>query len=163
MRCTGNDMRKVDSAIGKIADSGESAIDDYFIKDIISFERDISVFEFVDSLFKKSPASFPLFKRLQEEGIHELIVLTMITRQAESIEKFHALRSALPADAAIRELKISDKKINDFLDFTENYPPEKLPVLFHALHTCESSLKSGQLSKRFVANPIVTLISSMIF
>jgi len=163
MRCTGNDMRKIDSAIEKIADSGETSIDDLFIKDIITFERDISVFEFVDALFQKSPASFPLFRRLQEEGIHELIVLTMITRQAESIEKFHALRSTLPADAALRELKISDKKINDFLDATEKFPAGKLPGVFNALHKCESSLKGGQLSKKFIANPIVTLISDMIF
>lgn len=163
MRCTGNDMRKIDNAIGKIINSGESVIDDYFVKDSIAFERDISIFEFLDALFKKNPSSFSLFKRLQEEGIHELVVLTMITRQAEAIEKYHALRTAIPADEALRELKVSDKKMGDFLDFTDKYSRETLPGLFRALYKCESSLKGGQLSKKFVANPVVTLISDMIF
>ena len=163
MRCTGNDMRKVDNAISKIVDSGETIIADYFIKNIIAFERDITIFEFIDALFEKKPASFSLFKRLQEEGIHELVILTMITRQAESIEQFHSLCTTLPTDTVLRELKISDKKTDAFLSFTKKYPREKLPGIFHALYMCESSLKGGQLSKKFIANPIVTLISDMIF
>ncbi len=158
----GRDVARIDDAIEKLENSGLSSIDEAIIRDAIHFERDVNVFEFVDMLFRKDRRALAFLARLVEEGVHELVILTMITREAEALERYHRLCRNADPSSAMDELKIPEKKRESFLAHAAKYPPADTVSLFPLILECESAIKDRLLSKNLVSNPVFILAGAML-
>ncbi len=158
----GRDVARIDDAIEKLAGAGTSSIDEATVRDCIHFERDVNVFEFVDMLFRKDRRSLAFLTRLLDDGVHELVILTMITREAEAIERYHRLCREIDPHSALDELKIPEKKRDQFLAHAGQYPPAETLSIFPLILKCEAAIKDRSLSKNTVSNPVFVLAGAML-
>ncbi|MCP4133959.1 MAG: DNA polymerase III subunit delta [bacterium] len=162
---TGRDIKKVDDALEMIKYSGEQgAVTPAIIKNLIQDVKTVSVFDFVDLLFKKDKQSLNLLKKLVDDGTADLLVLSMITRQAEMLEKYYYWTAAGESvDEAMKKSGIYGKNRDKFLQYTRFYPAAKTAKLFPLLSKTDYRLKSSRLSSSLVSNPVFTLVTQMIF
>ncbi len=158
----GRDVARIDDAIEKLSGAGITAIDEAAVRDFIHFERDVNVFEFVDMLFRKDRRSLAFLTRLLDEGVHELVILTMITREAEAVERYHRLCREIGPQSALDELKIPEKKRDQLLAHAGQYPPAETLSIFPLILKCEAAIKDRALSKNTVSNPVFVLASAML-
>jgi DNA polymerase III delta subunit len=161
----GRDLRKIDNALYKIKSGiDEPTISEQIVERVVVDERDVSVFEFIDALFSKKKSSLSLLKKVLHEGMHELAVLVFIQREAELLERFFAMRSSgVSQGDALQQLKLPVKKVNQFVTYTNNFTEEEVQQLFIAIYHTEYQLKNYQVSKSFIGNPLVELITSVVY
>jgi DNA polymerase III subunit delta len=160
----GSDIQKVDGALEQIRLSGEKAISPEFVSSFILFDRDISIFEFLDALYKKEKRALALLKNMIENGISELPVLSMISRQAELIDRFHSLRKeSKNIHEILKTLRVSEKNMNNFLEYAEKSPPDAIARVFLMISKADLKLKSRSFSRNIAANPIFELAGDIIF
>ena len=160
----GRDVRKIDSAIEKIVNSGEvGSITREMVNALIEDERDVSAYEFIDSFFKRKGDAYYLLKKVHEEGMHELALLGMIMRQAELIEKFHSFTTrGLSAAEALNKMKIDSRRRGNFLAYATVNPPEELSRIFPLIYRADLRIKSTNYPGGITANPIFDLVSDFL-
>ncbi len=164
MKLLGRDLGKIDEALERLKFSGHSHITPGLVSLFITDDREASIFEFLDALFRKSPGAFNLLKSLLDDGVHELVVLTMVNRQCESLDAFHRrLAEGAGADAAMEGLGVQERNRQAFLDYAGKFGPADVRRAFSALYEAEDRLKGGPRSKSIIANPLFALVSKMVF
>jgi DNA polymerase III delta subunit len=160
----GRDIKKIDGAIEKVVNSGEvGGITREMVNALIEDERDVSGYEFIDSFFKRKEDVYYLLKKVHEEGIHELALLGMITRQADLIEKFHSLtESGISPAEALKRMKIDARRRNNFLEYARENPPEELSRIFPMIYRADVRIKSTNYPGGVTANPIFDLVADFL-
>jgi DNA polymerase III delta subunit len=162
---TGNDIKKIDDAIEMIRFSGEiGLVSADTVKNFIDDVKDVSVFDFVDALFRGDHRALALFKKVHEDGTPDLRVMYQIMRQAEMIENYYALvEGGMPPEEAMSKAGVYSKHREKFWRYTESFPRERLMRVFTMITGTDYKLKSGSASKELVANPVFNLVSDMLF
>ncbi len=160
----GRDMRKIDDALEKIRNYGAvTALTAESVRELLRDERDTSVYEFVDALFKREKKSLSLLRKLVENNFPELLILNHIIRQAEAIERYYAyIGKGRQEDDVLQNIGVPARGREDFRTYTVRNPAAKIRDLFPLLHETDSRLKSYRFSKEFQANPLFELVEGML-
>ncbi|MCU0847589.1 MAG: DNA polymerase III subunit delta [Spirochaetes bacterium] len=160
---TGKDIRKIDDALDMIKYSGESrAVDSEIIRSYISDVKEVSVYDFLDLLFKRDRMAFRYFKKLMDDGTPELLVLGRILWQAELLEKYHAQISdgALP-DEAMKNCGVTTRNRDNFLAYARTMPADRIRPLFFHIGRADARIKSGSYST-LASNPLFDLVHDVV-
>jgi DNA polymerase III delta subunit len=161
---TGNDIKKIDDAIDMIRFSGESVIRAESVPDIVDDQKDASIFDFIDSLFKLESKSLAFLKKIIENGTPDLKIIYMILRQAEMIEQYYNfLEKGMNAEEAAKQAGVYSKNRENFRRYTDKIPPEKLKHLFPLISRADYRLKSGGRREGLIGSPVFSLATGMIF
>lgn len=162
---TGNDIKKIDDAMDMIKFSGEAGrIDEAAIRNFIEDVKEVSVFDFIDALFKRDPRSLELFRKLHDEGTPELRIVYQILRQAEMIEQYQVLSGeGMPPEEAMTKAGVYSKNRESFRRYTESFPRERLRRVFTMVSAVDQKLKSGGVRRELVANPVFSLVTEMVY
>lgn len=161
---TGNDIKKIDEAIEMLRYSGlESPLTTAVVENIISDQRDVSIYEFIEALFSRKASTLRLYKKIAEEGVPEGRIFYEINRHLDQLEKYYYLTSrGSGIDEAIKACGVFSKNRDKFLSFTRSYSEEKLKKIYPILGDTEVKRKSGSLSKRPVSSPVFELTMNML-
>jgi len=160
----GNDVKKIDDAVEKISFSGVDKITKEFLTDFIASERESNVFEFIDSVLQKSDRSFPLLHSLLLDGVYELSILALLTRQFENLMLYHKGIDAGKAPAEmLNNLGIKEKQHSKFIDSAGKFSIVMIEKIFSFIHETEASIKGGGQYKSFLSNPLVVLTEKILF
>jgi DNA polymerase III delta subunit len=160
---TGKDIKKIDEAIEILIESGEKSITPGIIKEYISDTKDVSIFEFIDSLFRKDKNSFRELAKVLDNGIHELALLKVIMKQAELIEKYnHLTKTDLNSEAAMQQIGINPRNIKSFLECAKRFPSDSIKKVFPLIQKTDHRIKSSGYSGNLASNPIFELVSDML-
>ncbi len=162
MDFTGREIKKVDQALQKIIDSGEKSVTIDIIRYLIPDEKEVSVFEFIDMLFQKKKDAFKYLSKVLDAGNHELAVLKMIMREAELIEKYHALAGKKTVDDALKEIGISQRNSRTFMESAGKYSNTGIKKIFPLIYKTDYRLKSANYSGNLSSNPLFELVAEMI-
>jgi len=162
---TGNDIKKIDEAIEILRYSSQTEeISKENIEKFIANRKDVSIFEFIDLLFKKDPKALKYLREIYEENTPPLQILFHIVRESEIIEKYYKYKeSGLLTNDAISKAGVYYKKTENFLKYTNKIKKEQLPKLFFAIAKCDLKIKSSTIPKNFLQNPIFSLAEDIIF
>ncbi len=162
---TGNDIKKIDDALDMIRYSGKTGpVDADLIKNCIDDVRDASVFDFVDTLFRKDTRALALCKKVREDETPELRILYLIMRQAEMMETFYALvEEGVSPEEAMSQAGVYSKNREKFWRYTETFPRDRLRRVFALISGADYALKSGSASKELITSPVFNLVSDMLF
>jgi DNA polymerase III delta subunit len=159
----GSDIRKIDGAIEKILYSGETLITSVMVDSFVQFEKDVSVFDFIDILFKKDKNALNLLARIIENGVHELSILSLIFRQAELIEKYYGLlKNGMAREDATHKIGIFPKNRAGFLEHTRQFSPDDLKRIFPLIYRADCRIKSAGYSNSLIENPVFELVTEII-
>lgn len=166
LELTGSDIRKIDELIDMIGYSaGDMKLTDSVIRDLAGDVKEMSVFDFTDALFRKEKRSLACLRRLIEEGTAELLILNMILRQADSLEKYYGFLDAkLGQDEALLKLGLASGKIRreKFLEISRRFTRENLRKLYPLAARAEYMLKSGGTGSSLAGNPVFVLAAEII-
>jgi DNA polymerase III subunit delta len=162
---TGNDIKKIDDAIDMIRFSGETGlVTADTIKNFIDDVKGVSVYDFVDALFKKESRALLIFRKISEDGAPDLRVLYQILRQAEMIENYYSfIAGGAPADDAMTKAGVYSKNREKFWRYTELFPPDRLRRVFPLISDADFALKSGSASRELASNPVFNLATDILF
>ena len=162
---TGNDIKKIDEAINIFKYYGaEGVIDTGLIQDLISDVKNVSVFEYIDLLFNKDRRAFRVLKKVMDDGTSELLVLNLIIRQTETIEKYHSLiEKGESTEDAMKQCGIYSRNRDRFWYQVKNFPVEKVRKIFPLISEADYSIKSTRFSKSPVSNPVFDLTYGILF
>ncbi len=162
---TGNDIKKIDEMLDMISlTSKDIPLNETFIRDIAGEIREITVFEFVDSLFLKEKRALAYLKKLLDDGIAELLILNMIIRQADAIEKYYTLLDDKNnQEEAFTKLGLAASKLkrDKFTSMLKKTDRESLGRIYPLIAKSEYSIKSSGLGSSIVSNPVFILASEM--
>ncbi|HQO39388.1 MAG TPA: DNA polymerase III subunit delta [Spirochaetota bacterium] len=147
----GSDIRRVDEIIDMAEYSGKGMhVSEEMIRELAGDVRDVTVFELTDMLFRKEKRSLTCLKQLLDDGIAELLILNMITRQADMLEKyFRLLDDKLNSEEAMTKIglgsgKIRREKFGAILKrFTRDNLKRTYPLIARAEYMLKSSGASG--------------------
>jgi len=161
---TGNDIKKVDDAIEMLVNSGlKNYKDEEEITNLIHDVKNITLFDFIDSLFSKNKKSLSLLKKLLDEGTPELLILTMIIRQLDSLINFKNKTSeGLNKDEALKSCGVLPRNKEHFLRLTSTYSIAKLKAIYLKAAKSDYALKSSSPKNRLTSNPIFILSSEIL-
>jgi DNA polymerase III delta subunit len=160
---TGRDIKKIDEAIEMLIESGEKSITPGIIKEYVSDTKDVSIFEFIDSLFRKDKSSFRELAKVLDNGVHELALLKVIMRQAELIEKYnHLTKTELNSEAAMQQIGINPRKTKSFLECVKRFPSDSIKKVFPLIQETDRRIKSSAYSSNLASNPIFELVTDML-
>ncbi len=163
---TGNDIKKIDEILDMISLTGKDIpVDESLIRDLAGETREITVFEFTDSLFLKEKRSLPFLKKLIDEGTAELLILNMITRQADMLEKYYTLldQKNNREEAMIKlGLASSKPKQEKFASMLKKTDRDNLKKIYPLIARAEYSIKSSGTGTSIVSNPVFILASEML-
>jgi DNA polymerase III delta subunit len=163
---TGNDIKKIDEMLEMISlTSKDVPVNEALIRDIAGEIREITVFEFVDSLFLKEKRSLTYLKKLLEEGTAELLILNMIIRQADSIEKYYSLLDEKNnQEEAFAKLGLGAARLKreKFAAILKRNSRENLRKIYPLIAKTEYSIKSTSIGPSIVSNPVFALASEML-
>ena len=163
---TGSDIRKIDELIDMLEYSAkDTQVNEGIIRDLAGDAREMNVFEFTDLLFRKERRALPCLKRLIEEGTAELMILGMIMRQAESIEKYYGyLDMKLSRDEALAKLGLAASKLRreKFIEAINRISRGNLKKIFPLIARAEYMLKSGGAGTTLAGNPVFILAAEII-
>lgn len=165
IKLLGRNMSKIDEAIEKIINLGEGvAITSEFIREIVHDEKETTIFEFIDALFSKKDNVYNLLKKLVEDGIHELVILSMISQHTEKLERYHLLfQKGLQEHDILKEIKVIARNRDNFLEQVKIYPVNSIRMIFPLIYETDFRIKSYNYSKRFAANPIFDLVTYILY
>ncbi len=163
---TGNDIKKIDEMLDMISlTSKDIPLNETFIRDIAGETREITVFEFVDSLFLKERRALSYLKKLIDDGIAELLILNMIIRQTDSIEKYFTLLDEKNnQEEAFTKLGLAVSKLKreKFAAMLKRTNRETLSKIYPLIAKTEYSIKSSGLGSSLISNPVFVLASEML-
>ncbi len=166
LELTGSDIQKIDELIDMISYSaGEVKLNESIIRDLAGDVREMSVFDFTDALFRKDKRSLTYLRRLIEEGTAELLILNMILRQADSLEKYYGfIDSKLGHDEALMKLGLASSKIRreKFVELTRKFNRENLRRLYPLAARAEYMIKSSGSGSSLAGNPVFVLAAEII-
>ena len=144
---TGNDIKKIDELLDLILiSSGDIDLNENLLRDIAGDIRDVSIFEFTDSLFLKEKKSLAYLKKLLDAGTAELLILNMIVRQADSLEKYYGLlEEKLTHEEAIAKLGLSASRLrrDRFNAIIKKTSRSNLNTIYPLIARTEYSIKTG--------------------
>ncbi len=159
----GRDIKKIDSAIEKMAYCGETSITANIVETYIQFEKDVSVFDFINAFFKKERKAITLLVKLIENGTHELAVLSLIFRQAEMIEKYHFfIKEGMSTEDAVQKIGVFPRNRKDFIEQTINYSSDKISNIFPMISNTDYRIKSSNYSNSLLENPVFELVTNVL-
>ena len=158
---TGRDLRKVNAAIDRIlTGTDEAAVTEKSVITLIADEKEISIFELIDAVFKRRKDSLLLLCKVIDEGAAELQVIALLEREAKRIELYHELRThGLTHDDAIGDLHISPKGMDDFTAYLKAFPASELKKFMVLLSKADYAAKSSRLSGSILSSPVAGIIS----
>jgi DNA polymerase III delta subunit len=160
---TGRDIKKIDEALEILTDSGEKSITPGIIKIYISDTKDVTVFEFVDSLFQKDKNCYLQLAKVLDNGTHELALLQLIMKQAELIEKYnHLTGTDLNSEAAMQQIGINPRNTKTFLESAKRFPSDSIKIIFPLIHEADKRIKSTGFSNNLASNPVFELVTNML-
>ncbi len=161
---TGKDIKKIDDAMEMIHYSGEAGlVDSAMIRNYIHDVKTISMYDFIDALFMKDKYSMKLLRRIQEEGVPELLLLNLICKQAETVENIQKLvESGLSMDEAVKKSGVYAKHREKYWHFVKILPPEKIQKIFPLISAADMRLKSESKGNSFISSPMARLVSDML-
>lgn len=159
----GNDVKKIDDAVEKISFSGQSRITRDFLMDFIANEPDSNVFEFIDSLLEKSPRSIQLLHALLLDGVHELSILSLLTKNIENLMRFQkGIEEGTSPAEMLKSLGIREKNQSRFIANANRFSQSSLKKIFSFIHQAEDKIKGGTQYKTLLANPLVELAEKIL-
>lgn len=159
----GRDIKKIDNSIEKIVYAGEKQITVSTVENYVSFERDVSVFDYVSALFRRDKKAFYLLVKILESGVYELAVLSLVFRQAELIEKYHDLvRGGMTGDDAAQKLGVFPKNRKDFFMHVRNFSREGIKGVFPLIYRADYRIKSHSFSSSILENPVFELTADIV-
>jgi DNA polymerase III delta subunit len=163
---TGNDIKKIDEMLEMISLTAKDIpLNETLVRDIAGEIREITVFEFVDSLFLKERRSLSYLKKLLEEGTAELLILNMIIRQADALEKYYTLLDEKNnQEEAFTKLGLGVSKIkkDKFTAMLKRTGRENLLKVYPLIAKTEYSIKSTSIGSSIISNPVFILASEML-
>lgn len=166
LELTGSDICKIDELVDMIGYSaGDMKVTDSVIRDLAGDVKEMNVFDFTDSLFRKDKRSLLFLRRLLEEGTAELLILNMILRQADSLEKYYGfLDSKLGQDEALLKLGLASSKIRreKFIEISRRFTRENLKKLYPLAARAEYMIKSSGAANSLAGNPVFVLAAEII-
>ncbi len=159
----GRDVRKIDGALEKLIFSGNAVVTEETVAAHIIDEKDTTIFEFLEHLFRGSQRALNLLKTMLDDGVHELVILTMITRQCEAIGKYHHLaRQGTGGDEILSSLGIQERNRDGFLAQTRFLNAGDAAKAWAAILLAESRIKDRNLSRSILANPLFELVENIV-
>lgn len=163
---TGNDIKKIDEILDMISlSSNDIPLTENTVKDLAGEIREITVFEFVDSLFLKEKKALSYLKKLLDDGTAELLILNMIIRQADSVEKYYTLLDLKNSqDEALARLGIAASKIKreKFVSILKKTGRDNLKKIYPLTAKAEYRIKSSSIGPSIISNPVFILASEML-
>ena len=162
---TGKDIKKIDEAIDIIRYSGESSvITEELVDDFIHDTRESTVFEFIDSLFMRKKGSLLLLKKLIDEGTPDLLILNLVLKRAEALEKYHSLASEGTSESgALSGAGITKRNEQSFRAQAAAYGKGPLKEVFPAIAHADATIKSGRRAGGLADHPLLVMASSVLF
>jgi len=158
---TGNDIKKIDEAINMLYYSGSDIrVDAHTVKQIIGDTREITVFEFIDHLFSGSRKTLSILSHILDEGVADLLILNMILRQTDLIEKYYLLiDNHQSPDEALKKIGVafSKPRKDKFMSFTKKIKRQFIPKIYPLIARTDFKIKSGQSGESKISNPIFEL------
>ena len=156
----GGDIRRVDEIIDMAEYSGQGTrVNEEMIRELAGDIKGLSVFDFTDMLFRKDKKSLPCLKQLMDDGAAELLVLSMITRQADMLEKYYRLLDdKLSAEEAMAKIGLAGGRLRreKFGAILKRFSRDDLKKTYPLIARAEYMLKSaGQQGN--TASPLVDL------
>jgi DNA polymerase III delta subunit len=161
---TGNDIKKVDDAIEMLINSGlklYSSEDE--ITNLIHDVKNITLFDFIDSLFSKNKKSLSLLKKLLDEGTPELLILNMIIRQVDILTSYkNKTSNGINKDDALKQCGVLPRNKEHFIRLNATYNIETLKKIYLKAAKSDYALKSSSPKNRLTSNPIFILSSEIL-
>lgn len=162
----GRDAGKTDAAIERIIDSGKKTVTARDVSELISYQKEVNVYEFADAFFKKKKTSLALLKTLIDDGVPELLILSAIVRQAEQIDSYHALRAqGLMHDEALAKLHVAPKGADDFSAYIKSIEPDMIRKIFMDAYSADAALKSDfrKAGTSLASHPLTGMTQHVLF
>ena len=162
---TGNDIRKIDDAIDMLRGTAQSpAVDVQAVKNAVHDVSDVTIFQYIDTLFMHNKKAFHLLNKLISNDTPELLILSLILRQTETIEKYYTLTAGgATAEEALKACGIYQQRRDAFWSMTRTFPPKKVEKVFPLIAYADYQLKSRGKTKTAIENPLMTLTSSLFY
>lgn len=156
---TGRDLGKVESAIERIISGSDGPVSVETITDLLTDQRETTVFEFIEALFLRSAQVLKLLKKLTDDGVHELQILALINREAERIEKYHSIRArGISHDEAISDLKIPTKGVDPFTAHARAFDAAAIRRMLILIPKADQAAKSTRYGDGILSNPLAEII-----
>ncbi len=163
---TGNDIKKIDEMLDMISlTSKDMTLSESLVRDLAGEIREITVFEFVDSLYLKEKRSLSYLKKIIDDGTAELLILNMIIRQADAIEKYYILLDEKNnQEEAFTKLGLAGAKLKreKFTAILKRTSRPDLKRIYPLIAKTEYSLKSASIGSSIISNPVFVLASEML-
>ncbi|PKL16479.1 MAG: DNA polymerase III subunit delta [Spirochaetae bacterium HGW-Spirochaetae-5] len=163
---TGNDIKKIDEMLDMISmTSNDMTLSETLVRDLAGEIREITVFEFVDSLFLKEKRSLSYLQKIIDDGTAELLILNMIIRQADTIEKYYTLLDEKNnQDEAFTKLGLAGSKLKreKFASILKRTSRPDLKRIYPLIAKTEYNLKSAAIGSSIISNPVFILASEML-
>lgn len=163
---TGNDIKKIDEAIDTLEYTSEdTSITPEIIKQLVGYTREVTVFDFIDSLFLREKRSLEFLKKLLEIGTAELLILSLIAKQAETMEKYYSLieKNSSP-DEAMKKIGVAapQKRRDKFYSSSSKFNMDKIKKIFPLITACEYAIKSKTPGNSIVSRSVFVLASEIL-
>ena len=166
LELTGNDIKKIDEMLEMISMvSIDIPINSALLRDLAGGIREITVFEFIDSLFLKEKKSLLHLKKLLSEDTAELFILSMIIRQVELIEKYFSFieNNQTHEDALVRlGLGASKRRKETFTSILKKISSDEIKKIYPYIAKADYKIKSSGASQTIINNPIFILSSEIL-
>ena len=131
---TGNDIKKIDEALDALEyTSGDLHVTPEIIKEIVGYTREITVFDFIDSLFQREKRSLDFLKMLLEQGTAELLILNLIAKHTETMEKYYqCIAEHDTPDEAMKKIGMAapQKRKERFYSSVSKFNSNKIKKIF---------------------------------
>jgi DNA polymerase III delta subunit len=164
---TGRDYARVEAAVERLLLSGENEINRETVIAQIADEREVKVFDYIDSLFARRKDALSMLARVLEEGSHELQVLALVAREAEKLARYKALRAGgLDAYAAALKCGATKTAAEGFTQRAEALDDRFVIRVQYAIHRADSALKSSRSASpmgTMLLNPLTELTERILF
>ena len=166
IKLTGNDIKKIDEMLDLISlTAKDTPINESLVRDLAGEIREITVFEFVDSLFLREKRALSYLKKLLDDGTAELLILNMIIRQADTIEKYYTLLDEKNnQDEALAKLGLTASKLKreKFTSMLKRTGRDTLKKIYPLIARTEYSIKSTGIGSSIISNPVFVLASEIL-
>ena len=166
LELTGNDIKKIDEMLDMISIiSIDTPLTGALLKDLAGGIREITIFEFIDSLFLKEKRSLLHLKRLLNDGTAELFILNMIVRQADLIERYYNyIKDDHSHEEALAKLGLAASKLRreKFVSILKKISRDEIREIYPYIAKAEYHIKSSGTSRTLVNNPVFVLASEIL-
>ncbi len=163
---TGNDIKKIDEALDALEyTSGDMHVTPEIIKELVGYTREITVFDFIDSLFQREKRSLEFLKMLIEQGTAELLILNLIAKHTETMEKYYqCIAEQDTPDEAMKKIGMAapQKRRDKFYSSAAKFNRDKTKKIFTLIAESEYSIKSRTPGNSIVSRPVFVLASSIL-